>query len=611
MDRVSTQWAVVVSLVVNCAVALAQPISVTGPESSSGTVSATPTPWPSATPTIPTAVDCLSRAGYQWDYKSNSCKECIYSLSVFRSNFIKFNHTGKWYGDPNYQHPDDQKATLDRDDVVASFDLTGGSRGVRSPFIDAMDRKFTTWLDYCYNPMDVNSSQCATYEAYNEFSISDPNKNWAAPIDPAWSFDMVNPGDWWFGKIKKVWMPDANGKLVRVNTPGGITLGYTHEYGTSFFDKDGNRIDPRTIVDPNQDTSRYSKEHRPQLLAGLDKILCHHWDVQGVASPISLLLPNCDYRELEPTIAKFPLDPSMPDGFAVWKASSCMPLLALDPAGTGKITSARQLIGEWTNGGSTDADGKKTKWRHGFEALGFFDKDQDGVVSGTELPALVAWSDANRNGISEPGEVVSLASLGVSELRYRNPNPMRNGDLFIENGYLLSIDGKESKGLLIDWYGEVASSKTLLKGILPRNAVPSASSPTVKEKVACDKDSATIAGGWRWWLANDKTRTTRGFLTLSESRKNVFAGMTYSILPAYKKGTPLAGILNIWPLNAEQQGSTAKFSIPTQLGGTISDVELLENGKALSGTTVARSGLGQSMTYTWQAERVGCGDGKT
>ena len=85
-------------------------------------------------------------------------------------------------------------------------------------------------------------------------------------------------------------------------------------------------------------------------------------------------------------------------------------LLVWDPALTGKITNGRQLFGS------------RTWWiffRDGYEALSVLDDNQDGVLTVNELQGIAVWMDTNGNGISEPGEVVSLQQAGIVSIGTR------------------------------------------------------------------------------------------------------------------------------------------------------------------------------------------------
>ena len=41
------------------------------------------------------------------------------------------------------------------------------------------------------------------------------------------------------------------------------------------------------------------------------------------------------------------------------------------------------------------------------------DDNRDGVLTGDELQGIAVWVDRNGNGISEPGEVLSLEKAGI------------------------------------------------------------------------------------------------------------------------------------------------------------------------------------------------------
>ncbi len=84
--------------------------------------------------------------------------------------------------------------------------------------------------------------------------------------------------------------------------------------------------------------------------------------------------------------------------------------LVFDSEGTGKIDSGLQLIGSvsfWLF------------WRNGYEVLRALDDDRDGLLTGGELDKLAVWQDGNTNGLSEPGEVRSLAHWGIDAISTR------------------------------------------------------------------------------------------------------------------------------------------------------------------------------------------------
>lgn len=384
----------------------------------------------------------------------------------------------------------------------------------------------------------------------------------------------------------------------------------------TYFDKDGNRVDPTTILDPsytpgmpvNASTDpNFANDHTPRLRAGLNKSICHTWEVRGVASPISLFMPGCDIRELEPTIVNFSLNPHDKNKFTTWNASKCMPLLVVDPTHSGIVSSGTQLLGDWTYGGAPTYDGSRKPWKHGFQVLATFDKNGDGIVSEGELTDLSVWSDQNQNGISEPGEVKSAYDFGVKQLRYQAPKNFRHGDLFLEAGYKLKIEGSVVDGMLIDWYGQTAETERELIPVLPFNAQSRESSPIKKYRRACTaKDKESFAGGWRWWLDSDTRKTTRGYITLGQSGIDSLVGNTFSLQTAQRSGSNLDSIFGSWPLKARVQGREGVMSIPSVKGGVVSEITLSEDGTQMKGVTRSTSSNGKGLLYSWTAERVGC-----
>jgi hypothetical protein len=81
--------------------------------------------------------------------------------------------------------------------------------------------------------------------------------------------------------------------------------------------------------------------------------------------------------------------------------------LVYDHHGKGQITSALQMFGSVTFW---------LFWSNGYDAMASLDDNGDGKLNGNELRHLALWHDRNQNGISEPGEVRSLADHEIVEL---------------------------------------------------------------------------------------------------------------------------------------------------------------------------------------------------
>jgi hypothetical protein len=55
-------------------------------------------------------------------------------------------------------------------------------------------------------------------------------------------------------------------------------------------------------------------------------------------------------------------------------------------------------------------------WDNGYEALSSLDDDGDGRLRGGELGGIALWHDRDADGISDSGEIQTLAAHGISAI---------------------------------------------------------------------------------------------------------------------------------------------------------------------------------------------------
>ena len=155
---------------------------------------------------------------------------------------------------------------------------------------------------------------------------------------------------------------------------------------------------------------------------------------KGMRAITPILIPLVDGAALKELVDNKAAVPFDLDGSGLLKKWSWPTAkagwLVYDPDATGDIRSGLQMFGNVTFW---------VFWNNGYEALSALDNNADGWLCGEELEGLAIWCDANRNGISEPGEVRPLTAYGITALscHYRiHPTgiPYHPAGLTLSNG---------------------------------------------------------------------------------------------------------------------------------------------------------------------------------
>jgi hypothetical protein len=102
-----------------------------------------------------------------------------------------------------------------------------------------------------------------------------------------------------------------------------------------------------------------------------------------------------------------------PRQYAWTSAGGDEAFLALDRDNDGRITSGKELFGNFT-------DQPVTEEPNGFVALSVFDLNGDRWIDASDdiYTKLRLWIDANHDGVSQQSELFSLESKGVTRLAY-------------------------------------------------------------------------------------------------------------------------------------------------------------------------------------------------
>lgn len=348
------------------------------------------------------------------------------------------------------------------------------------------------------------------------------------------------------------------------------------------------------------------------------------------SSPVSLVWEAGADSGISTRMVNFPLNPTRPHDIYVWKASAKLPLVVYDPEHTGKITSAKQLFGNWTFGGtmvaSLDSSSLATTppWKNGYEPLASLDKNQDERLSGEELEPLALWFDENQNGVSEEGEVKSMASVDISAIFFSpDSNDPSTKTIRASVGFERTVNGRTVRGASIDWFGGGSASTTaLLNGLISEqngNVTSPMALTSPKGEVSEVKESSTSKniptdlfwnGVWEWNAVDSKGGAVPdGYLILGDYDKGV-RGL--AINPTYVKPATgdLSTILSMFnflgEVTGEGKGQVLSFNMKHGVTVLRSTVTRGEDPDQIKGRTeVVQLGKADSetMSYDWVAKR--------
>lgn len=131
--------------------------------------------------------------------------------------------------------------------------------------------------------------------------------------------------------------------------------------------------------------------------------------------------------------------------------------LALDRNGNGRIDSGLELFGSTT----TQPAPPSGVPPNGFSALALFDTiaeggNNDGLIDSSDaiFASLLLWTDRNHNGISEPEELSSLTTAGVSRIDLEYKERKNDTDQF-GNLYLFRARSWDGEGHKLGWVWDV------------------------------------------------------------------------------------------------------------------------------------------------------------
>jgi protocatechuate 3,4-dioxygenase beta subunit len=155
--------------------------------------------------------------------------------------------------------------------------------------------------------------------------------------------------------------------------------------------------------------------------------------------------------------------------------SSSDGFLAIDSNGNGKIDDISELFGGASKGS-------------GFAKLGSYDSNGDGVVDAhdAQYGKLLVWQDANSNGKTDAGELISLKDAGIASLKVAYtelPFLDANNNLHLERSSVTFSSGKTAD--MTDVYFNVDAADAAAAGV---------TTPTIADLLQDGAQAASLVG---------------------------------------------------------------------------------------------------------------------
>ena len=127
----------------------------------------------------------------------------------------------------------------------------------------------------------------------------------------------------------------------------------------------------------------------------------------------------------------------------------------------GRSNSGREILSPWFNGGG---------FAHALDALASLDSNGDGVIDANdaEFGALRVWVDANSNGVTDAGELFTLADLGIPSISLATSagSGAIDGQNVLANGTFTYADGRSAS--LPRWSSTRRSTRKVLVAEAPK-----------------------------------------------------------------------------------------------------------------------------------------------